>query len=1044
MTTPPILQPRAKRWTFWQVIGRVCLGLILLCLIALIYLWSNRYAVIEDRLQAEFRARGYQTDFSIQSLGRTQAEIKNLSVKHIEASESIFGADEMKLTYAWRDAIKGRIDRLTLTGPRLFVEIDEHGALIRPILSPGKSGTGPDIIYPPQGVHIKNGRVDMLTPYGLMRGQANGVFYNPDRWTLDVDLNPGAFKYGNISGTGGGTVKIALTGDQPKLTFDLKFIDLAVNDIVGTDLFLTGDFTPEFGTERVILRGPLDMMFKSLALPDSALGRGHLNWQGRLSVPRNGLSQIHVDGDWHVDLQSVSVTDLAVRERLATTLSLYPALSQTPLAQNFAARPKAAMTRLLTTANVSAAGHMKRDSSGYVVTLTSPAIWSGAQDHVSFAPQSGDTTLNFTRDTGTLTAGGDMVMTGPAALSLFGLMLSADSIDGLRLQAVRQVNGRLHLPHPWTGTTQAGRAARLAPFNAILAYTATQTQRNFSITSAFDYDGDIPGGYVTGLKINGQTHVVLRDKHLTTDFKPQAGTVIGLDRFENVTGWHGEDLRFTIQDGQGPDYVRRGIGRNAVGHVTTLLSDVSGHMIEVQDARRLNLDFGLLDITGVLRRDQQNWRIEADQVNVNSPNIPAGGSTVTAPTAQMTARLQPAQPVNFTLSTSQADIATPTVTTDNMALEVEGTPEAFNVIYRDGLADMAANELPPLPLTGAVSFTSNPDGGTWTGTAQTFLPKAPRAPINATYSLTNGAGSADVDIANLLFTPGGLQPQDLISTLSGKISRVTGGVSAKIKLGFVPGQPLQSSGTASVNDLSMGTLTGPFTGVNANLTFSSFFPLQSTGRQTLTAQLFDPGFPLAEGQFEFEIIPDGVKLYSARWPLGDGVISLDPTEWIYSAPQNRVTLRLKDIGLGQFLNNIGNGDLYATGDVEGVLPVLIEGIRTEVVGGLLQVKDGGVIRYSSSQASAAAAQNDYANMAFEALKDFRYKKLEARLDGPLDGEITIRAEFDGRNPDVLEGATFAWGVTLEGELLNIARSFSPDNMNRIIQDSVMSGLIPQP
>ena len=102
-----------------------------------------------------------------------------------------------------------------------------------------------------------------------------------------------------------------------------------------------------------------------------------------------------------------------------------------------------------------------------------------------------------------------------------------------------------------------------------------------------------------------------------------------------------------------------------------------------------------------------------------------------------------------------------------------------------------------------------------------------------------------MDIPELLFAPGGLQPQTLAKAMRGKIAEVNGAVGAQINLKFASGEPLQSSGSAQLKSLSFGTLPGPLNNVSTELSFSSFFPLQSQGRQTLNVGKFDPGFPLS-------------------------------------------------------------------------------------------------------------------------------------------------------------------------------------------------------
>ena len=46
------------------------------------------------------------------------------------------------------------------------------------------------------------------------------------------------------------------------------------------------------------------------------------------------------------------------------------------------------------------------------------------------------------------------------------------------------------------------------------------------------------------------------------------------------------------------------------------------------------------------------------------------------------------------------------------------------------------------------------------------------------------------------------------------------------------------------------------------------------------------------------------------------------------------------------------------------------------------------------------------------------------MDGPLDGAIQLGMEFDGSNQAVLNNQPFRFAINIEGELLNILRSFN--------------------
>ena len=104
------------------------------------------------------------------------------------------------------------------------------------------------------------------------------------------------------------------------------------------------------------------------------------------------------------------------------------------------------------------------------------------------------------------------------------------------------------------------------------------------------------------------------------------------------------------------------------------------------------------------------------------------------------------------------------------------------------------------------------------------------------------------------------------------------------------------------------------------------------------------------------------------------------------------------------------------------------------------VKEGGIIKYNSEQIDSAATyaetDNDavqalrerrYRDAAFQALKEFQYRSLTVNMDGPLDGAIEIALAFDGSNSQVLNNQPFRFNINIEGELLNILRSFNTND-----------------
>ena len=72
----------------------------------------------------------------------------------------------------------------------------------------------------------------------------------------------------------------------------------------------------------------------------------------------------------------------------------------------------------------------------------------------------------------------------------------------------------------------------------------------------------------------------------------------------------------------------------------------------------------------------------------------------------------------------------------------------------------------------------------------------------------------------------------------------------------------------------------------------------------------------------------------------------------------------------------------------------------------------------------ALRQHRYRDAAFQALKEFNYDSLTVKMDGALDGPIQVGMEFDGSNKQVLNNQPFRFAINIEGELLNILRSFN--------------------
>ncbi|MEP3889074.1 MAG: YdbH domain-containing protein [Hellea sp.] len=1027
--------PRKKR-NLWRILLWVFLAVLIIAAIMTSLAWVNRYSLLEKAAEDLLLEQGIQAELSIQSVSKTRAVLK--TIRFSDGNSEFFSADEVIADYAWREALKGRVEKLQLIKPEARLTLDENGKIIDGWLPPTSEDGAGNTALPPQGIIITEGLFTIGSPYGNAEAQLNASIFAPDKFIAEIDIAPTTFSYRDWRVEGGGKLEVKLDGADPHIDVDVNLAALEHPAIDATHLKIAGAFTPHVTEDVKRLDGQMDFGFERLVTAQATIGAGDVTWDGRIEQNSARAQPLALDGTWSADVTRAILPDPARRNSLAKTLSLSDTLLKAPLAQNFSADLTRNITRLLEASDMTAKGRIALNEAGLEVSLLSPAKITSARTTLNLRQTDWAPVYRFTRAEQKLRLAFHAGLTQPAGLKFQEAEMVARSTNGFTLDGVEKFSANISTTETWRSKGPDGQAARLAPFEAQTLYSAPgnngNAARNMVLAGGVDYDGSVPGGYAVGLKTAGRMTMDLRGNVMSVKFKPGNDAPITMSRFETPTEWRGEDISAALLS-EKPIYRRRG----NVSSMDAELANVSLIAIDSTNTRHLGMVFEGMTVSGELKGERQSWDVLGRTLKITSEDMPGPGTVITAPQSRIQIERTSAEvPMQFFMAAPTANVKTQLVTATKIKVEAAGTPDAYTLNYSPGTSNegrvkFIGDAIPRLPMTGAVNYGD----GAFEGTARTTLPLTEDTPINITYRFKDGAGTANVDIPELRFTPKGLQPQYLVSALKGKLAEVEGLVEANIKLGFAAGQPLQSSGTAKIIDMNFGTLPGPLTNVNTELTFSNMFPLQSEGRQKLTVAKFDPGFPLENGVIEFELIPDGVKVYSARWPLGDGFFSLDPFDWLYSNAVNRVVMRIENVSIGEFLKDVGDGALTATGNMEGTLPIVLSGIDVKVENGELFVKEGGRIQYKSKQLNAisefdgtdekavkAMRQGNYRDAAFEALKDFRYEELRVKIDGPLDGAMGVFLKFDGKNQDVLGGQPFRFDIALEGELLNILRSFN--------------------
>ena len=1087
-----------------------------LAVVAVVYF--NRMTLLERVFLGVLGDRGLQAELEVERFTPTELVLRDLVLR--EDGTEVLTARRVAATYRLREALGGAIRTLDVEGARLRVDLDANLRIAEGWLRPSGNGGGGlalpsegttvvdsrldlrspygdldigaegrlysverfafDLALAPSTLRYRgiqgtlSGTADLAREGGSVRVRA--VLAAPrilsprlmsseldaERLALDIDgaydpnargftgdarLRAPAGRYGEARWSG------LELGVRPAL--DLEARRLSGSATLTLDALDHGDIRAEALVLRALdgfaldfaadleASGPIEMTAERLRTLD--LFADALRVEARLASTLSGTARIEAARAGLVSARA---------EGLARTLSLADTLALAPVTRDFAPgltddlaatlRGGALATRI---AYDLSHGNLARDADGARrITLLDPLTLRGAQT-LRVAPIADTPTYSFFPEVDQLVLRLAAALTGPRALDLRDVVLEAASPDGLSVAAVQRFEATL-ATRDWAATTPEGRASALATTTARLRYTPAGTD----VVGALGFTGDIPGGYVEGLALQGR--LALRPgERLSVGFDPETDVVFS--RLTLPSGGRVEDFRATLI----PDTPTDGpmlLGGGADGDVQTALADASfAYRFETADgiSELVEIAAARLQVQGRLRAEAQDWTVDLSDARLASDTFIGAGTTAEVPEGVLTARLATGAPLAFTFDSSSIRATTPLVRVRDMPVALDGTLESFEARFGPGRLRASDERIPVTRVEGLAIFRN----GEWVGEAAATIPDIPTEPLRVEFQYADGAGVADVVFADVVFEPeGGLQPQDYIPALRGKISQVAGSVSGQLQLGFGVGQPLESSGVVELDGLDFGTAPGPITGLRTRIAFDSLLPLRTTGRQTLTLELFDPGLPLPDGEIVYELLPEGIRVHAAVWPLGDGEVRLEPLVWEYAAEVNTAVLVIDGVSLQAFLDSYGQENLRATGELEGRLPVEVRGVQVEVREGRIAVPSGGRIRYASPQTDTAAAQNETTQLVFDSLRDFRYQSLGLSIDGPLDGEITLEAKFTGRTPDDVkiprlpsflrftDPLVFEFDISITGELFNIIRSLDPtQQLNRIkLQLQSEGGLLP--
>lgn len=337
--------------------------------------------------------------------------------------------------------------------------------------------------------------------------------------------------------------------------------------------------------------------------------------------------------------------------------------------------------------------------------------------------------------------------------------------------------------------------------------------------------------------------------------------------------------------------------------------------------------------------------------------------------------------------------------------------------------------------------------------------KADVATVTIVHDLSSGVGRADLVVNGLRFG-GSLQPDDLTPLALGVVANVDGVVDGRGQIRWT-GSTVSSDGNFSTQGMSFAAAFGPVSGFGTTIRFVDLLGLRTAPGQVMTLQSVNPGIDVRDGVIRYALRSnEQAVIEGGQWPFSGGTLELLPATLDLDARKPRhLTFRVVGLDAGSFINTLELDNISATGTFDGLLPMIFDEHGGRIEGGILVARQQGAeplilssakgftpscdpVRQSGNLAYVGEVSNAqlgaFGKLAFDALKNLRYRCLTILLDGALDGEFVTQVRVNGINQGTEEarksflarpflGLPFIFNVRIEAPfrgLLNTAAGFA--------------------
>lgn len=374
----------------------------------------------------------------------------------------------------------------------------------------------------------------------------------------------------------------------------------------------------------------------------------------------------------------------------------------------------------------------------------------------------------------------------------------------------------------------------------------------------------------------------------------------------------------------------------------------------------------------------------------------------------------------------------------NMTAEFEGSTKLLGARLKINSARIADKRRPlrfqPITLSGNTSLSSDAIDFD----AQATVINGPVITATGRHRESERRGNAIIRLPRWYAEPGNAIVSEAFPILKGIVTNLTGGVEGEARWDWTP-RGTTSNAKLLIENGAFASVPVEVQGINGTVNLVDVMTPKSDGVQTFKLGLVDAGFPLKDGKLEFELPGDNTaRIDILSWPFAGGRIGANGIIVPFDKLPERITATIDGVDAAQLVDLADVADLNAEGSLNGSIPIRFTDKGVVIDNAQLSSMGAGILRYRSASAAESLKQSGgSAEILANALQDFRFQDLNIRLDGPLDGEITAKAQINGSNPALYDGKRIELNVSLQGALREFLQSANViRNIPETIRDRV--------